>query len=99
MTIELGTARLTWSRCERIGDRYGTVMLMADGDSLTEPSHYVRPSNAPVGQRGTLVADVLEVRDSTHIGDFFRGFFPETPEVGERIVLGEAPCSPRRPTS
>jgi hypothetical protein len=89
MTIELGTGRLSWPRFERIGDRYGTVMLMADGDSFTEPSRYIWPSNGPVGQRGTLVAEVLETRDSTHIGDLFRGFFPETPEVGERIVLGE----------
>lgn len=89
MIIELGTGRLSWPRFERVGDRYGTVMLMADGDSFTEPSRYVRPNNAPVGQRGTLVAEVLEARESTHIGDLFRGFFPETPEVGERIILGE----------
>ncbi len=32
---------------------------------------------------------MLEARKSEHIGDLFRGFFPETPEVGEEIILGE----------
>lgn len=86
--IIIGTGRLSWSRGERISDRYGTVMLMADGDSETEPSRYVDPDLSVVGQIGTLVARVLETRDSTHIGDLFRGLFPETPEVGEEIVLG-----------
>lgn len=86
--IELGTGRLSWPRNERVCDRYGAVMLMADGDSFVEPSRYVNPTDAPVGQRGTLVAEVLETRESTHIGDLFRGLFPETLEVGERIVLG-----------
>lgn len=86
--VELGTGRLSWPRAERVGDRYGVVMLMVDGDSLSEPTGYIRPANPPIGQRGRLVAEVLETRESTHIGDLFRGLFPETPEVGERIVLG-----------
>ena len=32
---------------------------------------------------------MLEARKSEHVGDLFRGFFPETPEVGEEIILGE----------
>lgn len=87
--VELGTGRLTWPRAERVGDRYGVVMLMADGDSMTETSHYINPTDPPVDRRGRLVAEVLETRDSTHIGDLFRGLFPETPEIGERIALGE----------
>jgi hypothetical protein len=87
--VELGTGRLTWPSVERVGDRYGVVMLMADGDPMTETSHYINPSEPPIDRRGSLVAEVLETRDSTHIGDLFRGFFPETPEVGEQIVLGE----------
>lgn len=87
-TIEIGTGRLTWSRHERISDRYGTVMLMLDGDSLNEPSGYVRLDRSQVGRTGTLTAEVLATRESTHIGDLFRGLTPETPDVGELIVLG-----------
>lgn len=86
----LGEGRLSWSRYERIGDRYGAVFLMADGDSLTpEPTAYVKIEGAPEGQRGRLVAEVVETRDSTHIGDLFRGFFPSTPVIGDLITLGE----------
>jgi len=87
--ILLGQGRLTWSRYERIGDRYGAVSLMTDGDSLNGVGKWVPISDEHDGQHGTLAAEVLETRDSTHIGDLFRGLFPETPEVGERIVLGQ----------
>ncbi len=42
-----------------------------------------------MGLPGRLVAEVQATRQSTHVGDLFRGLRPETPEVGERIVLGE----------
>jgi hypothetical protein len=63
---------------------------MTDGDSLQEPSSYVPiPDDAPLGLPGRLVAEITATRQSTHVGDVFRGLRPETPEVGERIVLGE----------
>jgi hypothetical protein len=40
------------------------------------------------GRRGTLVATVVETRASGHCGDLFRGIYPSTPTVGERITLG-----------
>lgn len=40
------------------------------------------------GMSGRLVAEVVEARESTHVGDLFRGFSPSTPAVGERVVLG-----------
>jgi hypothetical protein len=64
------------------------VILMLDGDSMTEFSGYVEFDQALAGQRGSLVVEVLETRESTHIGDLFRGFFPSTPQVGEVIRLG-----------
>ena len=80
---------LTWDASERISDRYGAVFLMNDGDSLHEPSGYVLiPDDVPVGMPGWLVAEVVATRQSTHVGDVFRGLRPQTPEVGERIVLG-----------
>lgn len=87
--VLLGQGRLTWSRYERIGDRYGAVSLMMDGDSLNDVGQWAPIAAEHVGEHGTLTAEVLETRDSTHIGDLFRGFFPETPAVGERIVFGQ----------
>lgn len=91
--IILGEGRLSWPSSERVSDRYGTVMLMVDGDSFVEPSGYRSIDQSIVGQRGSLIAEVLETRESSHIGDFFRGLFPETPTVGERIVLGTGTAS------
>jgi hypothetical protein len=84
----IGTGRLTWPRGERVGDRYGLVGLLLDGDSLSEHADWVRLDLSAVGLHGSLQATVLETRQSTHIGDFFRGLYPSTPEVGEVITLG-----------
>jgi hypothetical protein len=35
------------------------------------------------------VAEVLETRDSPHMGDVTRGLAPSTPEVGEIFSLGQ----------
>jgi len=80
--MEIGTGILNWPNVERIGDRYGVVGLWDDGHTL--------PLAAPLpeGIEGELVAEVLETRESHHIGDLFRGLFPTTPNVGDRIVLG-----------
>lgn len=86
--VHLGTGRLTWSTHERTGDRYGAVSLMTDGDSLTQPSSYIEFTDRHAGHRGTLTARIVETRDSTHVGDLFRGFFPSTPDVGDVIELG-----------
>jgi hypothetical protein len=86
--IVVGEGRLSWFGEERRSDRYGSVILMLDGDSMTEFSGYVEFDQALAGQRGSLVVEVLETRESTHIGDLFRGFFPSTPQVGEVIRLG-----------
>src|SRR5690606_29829454 len=88
MSTLIGTGRLSWAPHERRSDRYGTVLLMVDGDSWTEPKAYVDLDQAHVGQHGALAAEVVETRDSTHIGDVFRNMYPETPEVGDVIVLG-----------
>lgn len=78
----LGTGRLNWRRHERIGDRYGSVCLMHEEDEGT----FDLPKHTGYGK---LIAIVKENRDSAHIGDLFHGFFPEKPEVGEVIELGE----------
>lgn len=80
----LGKGILTWPVQERTSDRYGCVFLLR---SLSSASR-ITLDQIPAGARGSLIASVIEVRRSGHIGDLFRGVFPQTPEVGERVELG-----------
>ena len=82
--VQIGKGVLSWSRYERIGDRYGTVYLFPGGGDDPLPW----PDELPLGQRGTLTATVLETRPSAHIGDLFRGFSPGGAEAGETVTLG-----------
>lgn len=91
--VHLGTGVLSWTGAERRSDRYGTVALMEDGvTSLTDgPNERPLSEEALIairGKPGKLVATVLDPRESTHIGDLYRGFFPSVPEKGEEIELG-----------
>lgn len=97
-TVSLGKGVLNWDRSERLSDRYGTVGLTEQaGDyedcKKQESSVYV-PFEKPVldpldGAHGKLVAVILETRESQHVGDFFHSVSPSTPQVGDRIPLGE----------
>lgn len=93
--ISLGKGVLTWDGAERRSDRYGTVYLISEGmNSLSSgpvPSIIKLPANAPASATafGSLIAVVVETRDSTHIGDLFRAIYPRTPDIGSRIALGE----------
>ncbi len=95
MEIELGVGVLTWARGERVSDRYGSVFLMPEGQNSIHHDgsaniSLLRPSTiSTTDGRGRLIVEILETRESTHIGDFFRGFSPTTPEVGDRLILGE----------
>ena len=94
MQITLGTGVLTWNKEERITNRYGTVYLMAEGnDSYTTndaPSLVDEKAATQFsGRYGKLVAEVVIARKSTHVGDHARSIYPETPNLGERILLGE----------
>lgn len=91
--ISLGKGVLTWNALERRSDRYGAVWLMDDGHTSLDPSEPNRLLNPDAlrdvqGKRGTLTAEVIEPRDSTHIGDLFRGLFPSRPVKYESITLG-----------
>ena len=83
----LGEGVLSWNHNERVSDRYGSVWLARAPHS----NRYVELDNLAdvVGKKGRLIAYVKETRESHHIGDIFRGVGPETPGVGEKIVLGE----------
>jgi hypothetical protein len=90
----LGTGALTWDKGERVGDRYGIIYLHtmnSRGEHISAMSFDTELATklATESVRGKLIAVVKEARDSTHIGDLFRGVSPETPEVGETIELSE----------
>ena len=83
--ILLGTGILNWDRGERVSDRYGFVKLFtAIGSEETLLFDAVHKD-----KNGRLIAEVIQIRKSDHIGDIFHGVFPVIPDVGENIVLGE----------
>ena len=92
--VTIGVGRLSWSRYERIGDRYGSVNLFTkEMDEAKE-----LPRAVPLlGKRGKLKARILRTRKSGHIGDLFRGLSPSTPEVGDVLVLGSGVLFRGRP--
>jgi hypothetical protein len=79
--ILIGTGILNWPRFERISDRYGSINLNEPGDVTIELSS--------VTGYGQLVAEVKEIRQSRHVGDFCRELSPTTPTLGEILILGE----------
>ena len=89
--IVLGEGVLTWPSVERNTDRYGFVSLW---EEPREGSDNVPLSLAGAnGQNGLLVAEILETRESPHMGDTFRHIFPERPATGEIIELGSGVCN------
>ena len=82
ITYLLGEGILNWDRMERVSDRYGYVHL------TTTPMDEERVTLARYAGTGQLFARILATRQSSHIGDFARGIFPQTPAVGEDILLG-----------
>lgn len=81
--IVLGSGLLNWCGSERRSDRYGTVRLLDEGDAVI-----LTVNAAPLGERGTLTATVTEQRPAVHIGDLFRGIFPDPAPVGTTLDLG-----------
>jgi hypothetical protein len=105
LRVLIGEGGLNWPASERRSDRYGRVGLQRVGPmpATTEAlAAGIEPGTLyPTGDwillsgmeaalaPGRLVAEVVETRQSGHIGDLFRGIGPSTPAVGERVVLGE----------
>lgn len=92
--IHLGTGAVTWDRAERITDRYGFIYFTSSnshgkfiGDFDLNAEDVKRLAAKEV--YGRLLAVVRETRKSTHLGDWFRGLYPETPNVGEEIYLSD----------
>lgn len=78
-----GTGIFTWNGRERRSDRYGVFAL-----DKTDDAGWSEHPSALTGLQCHITVEVIEARESGHIGDFFRGIFPEKPEVGEVIDLG-----------
>lgn len=94
----LGEGVLSWPRLERVSDRYGIVSLVRQpvGDPLEAIRHppksttslVLQQTEALVGLRGKLYAQVIETRQSQHPGDIAHAIRPRTPEVGDYVPLG-----------
>ena len=94
-SILIGRGKLTWMKSERVSDRYGAVWLM-DNESTSLSSDPVKPQPMwfpPPDQRGQLIAHVIDARESTHIGDLFRGISPTTPTISDIFLLGTGTAS------
>jgi hypothetical protein len=89
----LGIGILNWDGRERRTDRYGTVTL-SESTCEGKKTSFVTTLNIDgiktlAGKKGTLIARVIEARESRHIGDLFRGFHQtRIPKVDEPFVLG-----------
>lgn len=95
--VSLGEGMLSWPRLERVGDRYGTVILLAEREGDPTLEDYTREDefvtdflDAPEGAKGTLKARVIRNRASGHLGDLFHGFAPpgEGAKPGTMHTLG-----------
>jgi hypothetical protein len=88
--VLLGVGILSWFARERRSDRYGYVFLMEKGDSnsTSAETEYVNIAQRRKGSFGTLKVRVLKTRQSTHVGDWFRGVYPRIPKVGAVLTLG-----------
>lgn len=92
-TIDIGTGVLGWHKSERVSDRYGSVGLFATagGQSLSD-AYLVATEGLPFGETVMLKGEVLETRQSGHIGDLFRGDGPpdgdDAVTVGSIVTLG-----------
>jgi len=95
-SILIGIGHLTWEMVERQSGRYGTIYLSpptesGDGESSSQGagSNIFVKMPSDISGYGRITAKVLSPRESNHVGDRIRGFYPSLPNEGEQIVLGE----------
>lgn len=79
----IGRGILNWPSNERVSDRYGVITLFTD-EYMEET---IPLSIPPHIKRAALLVEIVDTRDSQHIGDLFHGIFPITPDIGERFYL------------
>jgi hypothetical protein len=81
--ILLGEGYLNWLRGERISDRYGAIHLT----TAHESDDYAKIKK--VKGQGRLEAKIVKTSQSTHLGDWGRGFAPGGAKKGDTLILGE----------
>lgn len=90
--ILIGKGSLSWNGAERRTDRYGSIGMFDENsvDNVITKGSYLDVDliKSMEGISGSLFVIVTETRDSTHIGDLFRGIFPQTPNVRDEFTLG-----------
>lgn len=85
--VLLGTGVFGFPQVERRSDRYGTCFVEKDG---TDECVLVgKKGRSLEGRSGRLVAEVVEARETGHIGDLHRRIYPRGCAAGETVVLGE----------
>lgn len=85
----LGEGPLTWLPTERRSDRYGSVALTSFR-SVGPWQSMIKEDVARSfkGRLGELIAVVKVARESSHVGDLFRGIRHRPQEVGKILILG-----------
>lgn len=91
--VKIGHGIFTWSREERVSNRYGAFFLdkvSYTGEGTCTPHlDYVAMNKLANGMRRTrIVCEVVESRKSGHCGDHFLKVYPTQPAVGERVEIG-----------
>lgn len=84
--IFLGWGILGWPKSEKLTGRYG-IILLSEPTGSGQPARLENTSKIK-GIAGKVIAEVIETRKTTYLGDLHKGLFPKTPEIGEEIELG-----------
>lgn len=81
-----------WDGVERRTSRYGSIHLSGAPFNPTAGSTIVKYDKVLLkrleGKRVRLTVEVVEVRDSGHVGDAFLKIVPRRPNVGDIVDLG-----------
>jgi len=93
MSKVIGKGIFAWDGSERRSDRYGSFTLdkvgYDDNGYCPDASWTLGQSlSSLTGKYVKIKVEIIESRDSGHIGDLSRGIYPTRPEVGEKIILG-----------
>lgn len=83
---------LGWDGTERRTNRYGSIHLSGTPFNPTDGSAVVKYNLALLkrlhGKRVRLTVEIVESRNSGHVGDAFLKIVPQRPTVGEIVDLG-----------
>jgi hypothetical protein len=90
-----GEGVVTWDRNKRRTNRYGAVFLMTDGTPCMSRPATRRSRRRAGGAARPAVTEVTATRPSTHIGDWGRGLYLQTPRVASGSCWAKPPVLPQ----